>query len=108
MPNSASDKKLTSNIRYRRIIVIGLLLVVAVLSLSNLIMSAKLSHVGIALTDLNQQSDQIKLEISRLEGQINKHSSLVSMREKAQQFGFVTEYQAIVLPKTLPVAYHSQ
>lgn len=107
MPNYAQQKNYKEHKRSnRRRIMLALALVAAVLAIVNIALSAELSHVGLALQNFQGQAQELQLDISKLEQEINSHSSLISIKSKASQFGFVTEYQAIALPKNEPVAYH--
>ena len=107
MPNYAQQRNYKQHKRSnRRRIMLVLTLMAAVLAIVNIVLSAQLSHVGLTLQAFQGQAQDLQLNINQLEQEINTHSSLISIKSKASQFGFVVDYQAIALPKTEPVAYH--
>jgi cell division protein FtsL len=86
---------------------IGLLiLVIPILALANILLSAKVSHIGFQIEALNDKKLALSIHNQTLEEEIFKLSALTQIHHHAKALGFDTDnnYQDIPLPP--PVAYN--
>ena len=78
---------------------------VMLLAFMNIIYSAKLSHVGIRVQELSFRHAVLSQDIQKLQAHIDQNGSLIAIKARAQELGFTTDYLAITVSASAPVAY---
>lgn len=88
-------------------IIIIMFAITGLLSLVNILISARISHQGSKLQEIAIQKQVIEKNILETKSQITASTSLLDIRDKADLLGFVPYSHIVRLPQPQSVAYQS-
>lgn len=79
-------------------------LIVIVLLIFQVIVSNRLANAGVEIYSIDSEISQIQIENSFMREKIASDSSLLSLSNKAKDYGFVKPITPIFLAQELPIA----
>ncbi|MCL4353756.1 hypothetical protein M1615_04850 [Patescibacteria group bacterium] len=86
------------------LLILFLLTVILLLSVVRIYISNQIATSGVVLGDLEQKTEQLKIDNSELAQKVYAYSSLTNVAAKAYDLGYTDQTSDYVLSNQMPVA----
>jgi hypothetical protein len=88
-----------------RVVAVAMTVVVIFLMVTNIILSAEMSHLGIRLTVTEQKAQALAQSAEKIRQELAVSNSLTDLEIQAHELGYTRDVHYVTLPRTSTVAY---